>query len=291
MKQLKEALAARQKAQDLLDALDQMRNQGTIDQPRYEEMRAQRLLELNEALAALKRARDQLTAQIEAQQQQLQQATDQQNDLDLRVRVGELQAAQVAPMRQQLEAQRETLQAILDTLKAALAAESPDHPALQAPAPSSPAPSRRPSTPQWVPQTTSAFDRIASKLRRIPTPAALTPTSGAYLAAGAGGFLFLVVVAIPFATVFGFASANLVQMGAMGVFCLLFTLAVALAYLIPNVSLRSVVQVGCAGLLLLFWIILLLAGASSAEISLAIGFYLLGIGAVAAVLGAIAQLK
>lgn len=289
MKQLKEALLARQKAQYLLGALDEMRNQGTIDQAHYEEMRAQRLLELNEALATLKRARDQLTAQIDAQQQQLHQVTDQQNDLDLRVRVGELQPAQVAPTREQLERQRASLQASLDTLNTALAAESPDEPLLERPVSAAPSPPPRPSAGEWAPQATTAVDRLANKLRQIPTPPALTPTWGAYLAAGAGGFLFLDIVAIPFGTVLGLVSVRLVQSG-IGVFCLLLALAIALAYFIPNISVRSVVQIACSALLLLFWIILL-GGASGPATSLAAGFYLLGIGAVAAIVGAIAQLK
>ena len=290
MQALKEALAARERAQNRLSALEELRKRQSMGEAQYEQMRTQHLTDLNAAMADLQGARDRLGRQLAAQHEELAKATKRLQDLDLRARLEGRPASEVERERQELTRQVAQLEAEVQWLTTALAAESPEAvPIAEARpvgAPYRPAATTGPSGGQLPP----ALDPVINFLKRIPTPQGLRADTARYLAAGAGGFLALVVVAIPFASAL-FISVRLVQTG-VGVFCLLVGLAIAGLYFLPDVRVRALSQTAGGALLLLLWIIWLLSGFGFGGLGgWSAGFYLFLIGAVAVILGAVAQLK
>jgi len=295
MEALREALGARGRAQHLLKALDAMRTEGAATDAEYQQIRAQRLLELNEGMAAVEAARERLRAHLASQETEAAAAAQALQDLAARIESGQVPAEPGDRDLEEVARRCQALEAEVNDLKAALAAASPDGlpiaPARAAPPPTNSGAALAAPPAAFRPPLWPEVQAVVDLLSRVPTPRGLTQEAARRLTAGAGAFLAFVALVVPAAgTGPSAASAVMVQLDGTGLFCLLLTLALVGLYFVSDCRRRAVTQLGVCAFLLLLWLLWLMVGPGSLG-HWQVGFFLFFLGLLPALLGGVTEVK
>ena len=121
MRKLRMAFSKKEKGEQLLTRLDELKDAGEVDDEQYERKKAQYVHLLDEGTQELEAIRKSLTAKLEALQRDLERFPEELKELELKSKLGEIDAESFANREEKLRAKiskleedaRET-QALLD---------------------------------------------------------------------------------------------------------------------------------------------------------------------------------
>jgi len=124
MRRLQLAFSKKEKAEKLLPNLENLKKEGSIDDDQYEAMRNEYISLLEEGKSEISAIKDELTQTLEASRTDLEAFTQELKNLQVRIKVGELPAAQYERRVQKTRSKIEDLKKKIATIEKLLQANS-----------------------------------------------------------------------------------------------------------------------------------------------------------------------